>query len=135
MQLVLFQENLLPRLEGRHPQVRAAGAAECIPQVALARERKAPSVIRGNVQFSPPVIPFFPAQEITCSTASISTETTSLLPPLNTCLVSAVSRAVQGTVLMWKRRISTPASARGHGCKLGLGSPVTASSSPGAPTR
>lgn len=59
MQLVLFQENLLPRLEGRHPQVRTAGTAERIPQIALAKERKAPSVIRDNFQFSPPLIWFF----------------------------------------------------------------------------
>lgn len=55
VQLVLLKENLLPRLEGRHPQVRAAGTAECISQVALARERKALSVIRCHFQVSSPV--------------------------------------------------------------------------------
>lgn len=40
VQLVLFQQDLLSRLEGRHPQVRATGTAECIPQVALPRDRK-----------------------------------------------------------------------------------------------
>lgn len=40
VQLVLLQEDLLPRLEGRHPQIRAAGTAECIPQVALAKKEK-----------------------------------------------------------------------------------------------
>lgn len=39
MQLVLFQEDLLPRLEGWHPQVRAAGTAERIPQVAISTGR------------------------------------------------------------------------------------------------
>lgn len=39
MQLVLFQQDLLSRLEGRHPQVRATGTAECIPQVAISTGR------------------------------------------------------------------------------------------------
>lgn len=51
MQLVLFQQDLLSRLEGRHPQVRATGTAECIPQVALPRNRKTLSVIIAILSF------------------------------------------------------------------------------------
>lgn len=91
VQLVLFQENLLPRLEGRHPQVRAAGTAERISQVALARGRKAPSVIGGNFQFSPPVTRFFQLKEMTRSSALSAQKPLPFHPPLNTRLVSAVS--------------------------------------------
>lgn len=88
VELVFLQENLLPRLEGRHAQVRAAGTAECIPQVALARERKALSVIRFHFQVSSP------GQEVLCTSASMGTETVYLLPP-SQHLVSVDGRAVQ----------------------------------------
>lgn len=89
MELVLFQEDLLPRLEGWHPPVRAAGTAECIPQVALSRETKAPSVTSSNFQFSSPGIWLF-------QLLSISAQKTPPFYPLpKACLVS---RTAQGIV-------------------------------------
>lgn len=37
-EIAIAQEHLLPRFEGWHPKVGAAGAAESIAQVALLRE-------------------------------------------------------------------------------------------------
>lgn len=38
VEVAVTQEHLLPRFEGRHPKVGAAGTAESIAQVALLRE-------------------------------------------------------------------------------------------------
>lgn len=51
MQVVLLQQNLLSRLERRHAQVRAAGTAERIPQVALPRDRNTLSVIKATFSY------------------------------------------------------------------------------------
>lgn len=114
MQLVLFQEDLLPRLEGGHPQVWAAGAAERVPQVALARERKAPSSIRGGFWFSPAATHFF---QLGRQYAPQRLPAQKPLPfqLCSTCLVSAV-RAVLGTGLTSRM--------------LGMGSPGTTTRPP-----
>lgn len=44
-EIAVAQEHLLPRFEGRHPKVGAAGTAESIAQVALLREE---TIIQGS---------------------------------------------------------------------------------------
>lgn len=45
IEAAVAQEHLLPRSEGRHPKVGAAGAAESITQVTLLKEE---TIIQGS---------------------------------------------------------------------------------------